>query len=101
MSDDIIRQTLPCPSCGHPITPDVGLKIPSLPEAVKPPRWRKVAPGVWRITLGLVTCEVSEFVTGRAEAKKYAGRTSWRFGDGGRLPLGRLVVALPALRRVA
>ena len=38
MSDDTaIRQTLPCPSCSHPITPDVGLKIPSLPEAVM---WR-------------------------------------------------------------
>jgi hypothetical protein len=34
VSDTIITQTLPCPSCGHLIKPDVGLKIPSLPEAV-------------------------------------------------------------------
>lgn len=35
MADEsTIRQTLPCPACGHLIKPDVGLKIPSLPEAV-------------------------------------------------------------------
>ena len=34
MGDKTITQTLPCPACGHLIRPDVGLKIPSLPEAV-------------------------------------------------------------------
>ena len=34
MNDETIRQTLPCPACEQPLHLDVGLKIPSLPEAV-------------------------------------------------------------------